>query len=118
MATQRASHFEVSRTDTLSRTSAQHNITMDTYRYQLSSDGRTVASLRLSSDNLHLIEVWDSGKSVICRVCMNPNEHITAFVQARLINKNCLFVCVKIREGQSATNERHELRGYEIASNG
>ena len=47
---------------------------------------------------------------------MNPGEHITSFTQARLINKNCLFVCVKSRDSEQ--QERHELRGFEIARDG
>jgi len=62
---------------------------------RLSSDGRTVTSRRLRADNIEMLEVWDSGKGTICRVSMNAGEHIVTYVQARLIDKNCMFVCVK-----------------------
>lgn len=71
--------------------------------------------MRLTNDNIHVIEVWDGGKGVLCRVSMEHNESVTAFVQSRLSDKNCLFVCVKIGAGPE---QRHVLRGYEIARNG
>jgi len=49
---------------------------------------------------------------------MEANEQVTAFVQARLIDKNCLFVCVKSRNGPDGSQKHHELRGFEIARNG
>ena len=77
-----------------------------------------MTSLRLSRDNAHVLDVWDCGKGVLCRVQMQPHEQVTSFVQARLIDKNCLFVCVKSREGLPGVQAMHELRGFEIARDG
>ena len=44
---------------------------------------------------MQIVEVWDSGKGTICRISLKKDERVTAFIQRRLIDKNCLFLCVK-----------------------
>jgi len=61
----------------------------------LSADGRTVTAMKASDSNIQVIEVWDSGKGTICRISLKKDERVTTFLQSRLIDKNCLFVCVK-----------------------
>ena len=53
---------------------------MSTYEVKLSEDGRTVTSLRLTDANTQVIEVWDSGKSSICRINFERDEQVTAFL--------------------------------------
>ena len=85
---------------------------MEVFDVRLSADGRTVTSLKLTAENKQVVEVWDSGKGTTCRVCLAADEHVTAFLQARLIDKNCLFACIKTIGG------RHQLRAFEIGPNG
>ncbi len=47
---------------------------MKTYEVKFSDDGRTITSLRLTEGNSQVIEVWDSGKSSICRINFERDE--------------------------------------------
>ena len=100
LAAKDTSQFEVRRNDALSASPNRQNRS-ETYSAKLSTDGRTVTSMRLTEDNIQLIEVWDTGKGTICRVDFEQNEQVQDYLQVRLINKNLLFACVK-RLGQSA----------------
>ena len=71
--------FEVRRTDALCQTSSasggnDRKGAMSTYDAKLSQDGRTVTSLRLTENNTQVLEVWDTGKSSICRVNFERDE--------------------------------------------
>lgn len=61
-------HFEVRRADTLCLSNAKGNTRYRTMQPKLSSDGRTVTCLKEADNGLQLVEVWDMGKSSICRV--------------------------------------------------
>ena len=120
--------FEVRRADVINASSAarQSSSRFETVEARLSSDGRTVTSLKASNnmDNSQLVEVWDSGKSSLCQVNLTSTGdgsstiRVTAFLQARLINKNCLFVCVKDQRLDVLEEGHHELRCYEIGRDG
>ena len=92
----------------------------------MSTDGRTVTSHKANNmDNSQLIEVWDSGKSSLCQVNIGSSGsgvggsiRVTSFLQSRLINKNCLFVCVKNTQLDVLEEGHHEMRCYEIGKDG
>lgn len=87
---------EVRRCDTLSLQSARHKSDrFETYETKLSADGRTVTSMKASDANVQVLEVWDSGKGTVGRICLEKDERVTTFVQGRLLNKNCLFACIR-----------------------
>ena len=50
---------------------------------KLSADGRTVTVLKASKGgdkaSCQIVEVWDTGKGSICRVCYHAGETVTAF---------------------------------------
>ena len=115
------------RADVINASSAarQSSSRFETVEARLSSDGRTVTSLKADNmDNSQLVEVWDSGKSSLCQVNLTSSGsgsssiRVTAFLQARLINKNCLFVCVKDQRLDVLEEGHHELRCYEIGRDG
>ena len=106
------------RADTLSLQSARQFNAFETFETKLSADGRTVTSMKASDDNMQVLEVWDSGKGTICRISLRKDERVTAFLQSRLIDKNCLFVCLKGIDQTNNNAPYHELRTYEIAKDG
>lgn len=80
MSAKDENQFEVRRADTLSLKSPKHTHRYQTVDTKLSVDGRTVTSLKEADNGLQMVEVWDSGKSCICRVQLAAGESVTAFL--------------------------------------
>lgn len=74
--------------------------------------------MRASDNNIQVLEVWDSGKGTICRISLKKDERVTTFLQSRLIDKNCLFVCIKGIDQANNNASYHVLRTYEIGKDG
>ena len=74
--------------------------------------------MKASDDNIQVLDVWDSGKGTICRISLKKDERVTAFLQSRLTDKNCLFVCIKGIDQTNNHTPYHELRTYEIGKDG
>lgn len=68
LAAKNDDQFEVRRAETLCVPSAADTTVYKTMEAVLSSDGRTVTSLREADNGLQRVEIWDSGRGSICRV--------------------------------------------------
>lgn len=119
MAAKNGNHFEVRRAASLS--SSLLPFKQRTLRTQLSSDGRTVTSLKVGERGVQTLEVWDTGKGQVCRVPMQEGTEVTGFLQLRLGTTNLLFVCCTCAPDTGASQggaHVSQMHGYEINGDG